>query len=607
MAVLACLLLSVFALLAAVDSGRFNTRLARFASKRIERPVAFETLKTHLLSPRPNVVITGLTIGQPGWAGPGDLARASRLRLVFRWPLTVTEIEVDGARANLLRVSRERNNWSQGKGGGDSLGFLRSVRLLRVTDGRFTFDDRVRDMKLTGTVSHDVAKSPARPLQVAAQGVMQGGDIVLSAAGAPLNSRRRGAPYPVSATVKDGASFVEASGMVIPTGRLRGAFDLRVAARGPNLANAEYLFDVGLPNSAPYRLTARVQREGRTTRATDIKAVIGRSDFAGQVVSDGSKPRRVVSIALASRALHADDVGTLLAGRPPHTVTRSVSGAAPRPSEARLFKSKRLNLKRFERRDYRLDIKAQRFVIDGLAPGRLTLKGTMDHGKFELKPFTIDFPSGQANGVLSVDVTGAEPAFRLEGSLSKAALASLVPDLKQSLGGVADLRVKVAGAGASFRDIAAHATGRIAFDLRDGQIKKGQANVITGAVVAGAFTALANKDATTELDCALVRMDVGGGRVRTRRILIVTDVGTAVADGGIDLDSETLNLTLYGRPSRFRLFSVDAPVSVSGPMLDPKAKVRLGGAPAGSAEPPRPPKVEGDPAAFCARQLAGTP
>jgi uncharacterized protein involved in outer membrane biogenesis len=603
--VLACVVLAVFALLAALDSGRFNSRLAAFASKRIERPVAFETVKTHLLTTRPNVVVTGLRIGQPAWAGPGDMVRASRIRLAFRWPLTVTEIEVDGGQANLVRFSREQNNWSQSKrGGGRSPGFFSSVRLLRISGGRFTFDDRVRGLKLNGTATYDLAKSPSRPLTVAAKGMLMEGEVVLTASGAPLTGRRRGTPYPFSASLQDGATFVEVSGASIPPGGLKGGFDLRVAARGPNLANMKYLINVGLPNSAPYRLTARLQREGRTTRATDIKAVIGRSDFTGQVISDGSKARRLVTVDLDSRTLYAEDIGTLLARRPPHTVTRSVSGAAPRPHEARVFKSKRLNLKKFMRRDYRLNIKAQRFVIDGVAPGRLVMAGSMDRGKFELKPFTIDFPSGRASGVLNIDVTGANPAFRLDGSVRRAALASLVPDLGRSIGGTTDLRFNIAGAGASFRDVAAHATGRIALDLRGGQIKKAQANVISGAVVAGAFNALANKKATTDLSCAVVRMDVGRGRVSARRILLVTDVGTAVADGGIDLASETLDMTIYGRPSGFRLFTVDAPVSVGGPMLDPKVKVRVSGAPAKSAAPPQPPKIEGDRDVYCGQQMA---
>lgn len=605
-AVVACLALAVFALLSSLDSGRFNHRLAAFASKRIERPVAFETVRTHLLSAEPSVVVTGLRIGQPAWAGAGDMVQARRVRLAFRWPLTITEIEVDGARASLLRVSREQNNWSQKKGGGGSRGFLSPVRLLRVTDGRFTFDDRLRDMKLSGALSYDTARNSARPLALAAAGVLKGGEVKLTASGAPLTGRRRGAPYPFSATLQDGATFVEASGASIPPGGLKGGFDLRVAARGPNLANMKYLINVGLPNSAPYRLTARLQREGRTTRATDIKAVIGRSDFTGTIVSDGSKARRLVSIDLASRTLYAEDVGTLLAKRPPHAVTRVVSGAAPRPSEARLFKSKRLNLKKFEKRDYKLAIKAERFLIGGVAPGRLAMAGTMDRGRFELKPFTIDFPSGRASGVLNVDVTGAEPAFRLDGQVRRAALASLVPDLGRSIGGAADLRVNLAGAGGSFREVASRATGRIALDLRDGRIAKAQANVISGAVVAGALNALGGKKTTTDLACAVVRMDVGRGRAVARRVLLVTDVGTAVADGGIDLAAESLDMTIYGRPSGFKLFTVDAPVTVGGPMLDPKVKVRLGGAPAGSAAPPQPPKIEGDRGAFCASQIAAS-
>ena len=608
---LLCLLLAGFGLLAAADAGRFNAPLARYASRRLDRPVSFQALHTHLLSGRPTVTLGGLRMGQPAWAGPGDLLRADAVRLAFAWPgLAVTGIEVDRPTLNLVRLSPDRANWSSGKGdrGGDSR-LLDSVRLLRITGGRFSLDDRVGDLRLSGTLVHDAAADPARPLKLTAEGVLKGGAIQASAQGGALNHRRRNTPYPFSARLRDGETFVGVSGVSAGPGRFKDGYDLAIAARGPNLADTRYLIDESLPNSAPYRLTVRLVREGRTVRATGLKAVVGRSDFTGSIVSDGSRPRRRIVVDLDSRTLYAADVDALLSHIPPHRLTRSVSGAkVPGKGGGPLFNSRPIDLTRFRRKDARLDIRAERFVLGQISPGRLHAVGVLREGRLELKPFTLAFPSGRADLALALDVNGPHPAFRLDGTVRQAALSSLAPGLARTISGVADLRIRAAGAGSSFHAMALNATGGIGLTLRNGQIQAAKADVLSGAVIQGAFKALANKSARSGVPCALADLGLGGGRITSRRILLVTDAGAAVGQGQVDLASETVDLTIYGRPSGFRLFAVKAPITLTGPMLHPQAKVRLGGRPAGETGPvPEAPKITGDPAAFCSQQLAGAP
>ncbi len=602
---LACVTLAALALLAAIDSGRLNSVLAEIASKRLNRPVAFETIRAHLLSIRPTLTINRLRIGSPAWAGPASLLEADRVRLSFRWPtLALTEIDVDRPRANLVRASRERNNWSSG-GNGARGNLLDEVKVLRVTNGSFVVDDRVTDLRLIGTLSHDTSRNPSWPLSISARGELKGGDIQLAALGAPLTNRPRKTPYRFSLSLEDGATFLQVAGASEKPAQL-DSFDLALTARGPNLSDMRYLINVGLPNSAPYRVTAKLSRRGSITRATALRAVVGRSDFTGSIVSDGSRKRRLITIKLDSQNLYAADVLTFLGRRPGRLLARSVSGATHSGgSDGRLFTTKPIDLTQFRQKDAKLAITARRFFIKGVSPGQLTADVTLDHGKVTLKPFRIAFPSGGANGVLAIDVNGSRPAFNLDGEVRTAELGSLVPGLAKTVNGTADLRVQVAAAGGSFREIALNADGRVGMHIRNGVMQASKAEILSGSIVQGAFTALANKKARTTLSCLIADLGVGHGTVTAQRILLVTDAGTAWAQGGIDLASETVQLTIYGRPSRFRLFAVDAPVSVSGPMLHPQTKLRLRGGPSGSAQTSlQLAAIKGDGAEFCSRQPA---
>lgn len=595
---LVCFIVAGVAVLAALDRGALDRPLARGASKALERPVAFTSVRTRLLSARPSLVVTGLRLGNPAWAGPGEVLTARRVELAFRWSrllhsdLNPVTVAVDEPVAHLIRASRQQKNWTSGKSGGTGVG---SVLSLRITGGRFTYEDRVRDMTLSGLADYDAARGE-RPLQGRAEGVLKGEAVSLTLRGAPLTGRKPRTPYPFDVRVQDGETLVVASGTSAAPLSLRG-FDLEVQASGPNLAEMKYLIGVGLPNSRPYRLTGHLARQGRTTPATGLRAVIGESDFAGTIVSDGSKPRRMLRIDLTSKVLHAADIAAFLTHIPDHAHTRSVPGSAGKGGSDRLLGSKPLNLVRFRDRDARLSIAADRFMVGHLATSRLRTQGVLDHGVFNLKPFSLALPSGAAQGALSMDVNGPNPAFGLEGTV-RGDLATLMPGLAETITGRSTLTVDIAGAGPSWRAIGQAAKGAARLVVRDGDIQKSKAKVLSGAVVSGALTALTSKNARTPLPCAVAEATIGGGQVRSRRIVLATGSGFAMAVGRIDLASETIDLTVYGQPrGGLKLFTSDKPVAVRGRLLSPKVDVLPKGGP--SAPAPEAPGMD-DPAAFCA-------
>jgi uncharacterized protein involved in outer membrane biogenesis len=591
-------------LLGAAERGSFDKALAKAASDRVEREVAFQALDLRLLTGRPSVSVTGLTVSAPAWAGKAPLLEARRVNITFSWGALLTgraavrTIDLDRPVVRMVRLSPEQQSWPAGKGGGDG---LRGVRRLNIVEGRVILDDRPRQMALSAAFSHTSA-DPTRPLAVSAQGQIKGGEIVLQARGGPLNGRGRREPYPFEANIRDGEARIAISGVSDRPLSFSG-FDLAVQASGPNLVVLEYLVDLGTPNSTPFTVTGRVKRVGDVTSATIAKGTLGQSDLIGTIVSDGSKARRVLRIDLTAQTLHMRDVASILADRPSHAVARvTPGGPTQRPPGARLLSENPLDLARFNEKDAVIKLSAQRFVTDTLAPGRLSVAGTLDRGVFTLKPLTVDYASGRLEAAMTMDLKRPVLAMTLDTSVRSAEIATLAPGLADLLGGEADLRVQLKGSGRSWRQIGASADGDLTLKLKDGEFQRSKANLLSGAVAQAAISALANRDARTELTCALGDADIRSGRITSRNITLVTGAGTAVIDGAVDLDRETIDLTVYGRPSGFRLFTVSSPVQVSGSLADPQTKVRLLGK--GEKVSHEAPKIEGDKAEFCRRLLA---
>jgi AsmA family protein len=599
---------TVVGLLSAAERGTFNSTLARMASDRLERDVAFQSLDLNLLTGQPSVTLTGLTVDAPQWAGKAPLLEARRLSVGFSWGALLTgraaarTIDLDRPIVRLVRLSPEQQSWPKGKGGGGDS--LRGVRRLSITAGRFSLDDRVKQIGLSGAFDH--RPEGDRPLTASARGAVRGGEIVLQARGGALNARARRAPYPFEAKVTDGEARIAISGVSDRPLSFSG-FDLAVQASGPNLVVLEYLVDLGTPNSTPFAVTGRVKRTGKVTTATIAKGAMGQSDLTGTIVSDGSKDRRVLRIDLNAQTLHMRDVASVLADRPSHAVARVTPGApTKRPPGARLLSENPLDLARFNEKDAVIRIRARRFLTDTLSPGQLSADAKLERGVFTLKPLTIDFASGRLEAALSLDLKRPDLVVGLDGKVRSNEIASLAPGLADLLGGKSNFDIQFKGTGRSWRQIGASAHGGLRLTLEDGDFQRSKASLLSGAVVQAAITALANKDARTELNCAVADADIRAGRIISRNITLVTGAGTAVIDGAVDLDRELIDLTVYGRPSGFRLFTVNSPVSVTGPLANPQTKVRLLGK--GGKAALEAPKVEGDDKAeFCRRLLASPP
>ena len=61
-----------------------------------------------------------------------------------------------------------------------------------------------------------------------------------------------------------------------------------------------------------------------------------------------------------------------------------------------------------------------------------------------------------------------------------------------------------------------------------------------------------------------------------QRIVLDTGVVLALGGGRIDLRDETMDLTLDGKPKKFRLVRIDAPITVKGRLESPKFGVDVG-------------------------------
>ncbi len=99
---------------------------------------------------------------------------------------------------------------------------------------------------------------------------------------------------------------------------------------------------------------------------------------------------------------------------------------------------------------------------------------------------------------------------------------------------------------------------------------------LAGIDLRGLGLLLTKNKAETSVRCGVASFKVADGTLTTQSLVLDTEPVLITGDGTIDLESESVDLTLHGRPKHLRLFRLRAPVTLRGPLKHPKIGIEAG-------------------------------
>ncbi len=201
----------------------------------------------------------------------------------------------------------------------------------------------------------------------------------------------------------------------------------------------------------------------------------------------------------------------------------------------------------------------------------------IDHGLVLVDPLAFSLPQGQIAGTIRIDARGATPAETIDIRLTGARLEQLVsagaanPPIE---GGIL-ARGRLSGAGDSVRAAAGNASGVVSVVIAHGQIRQSMAELLGINATKGLFLLLAKNNDQTPVRCAVANFRAQNGVLTADRIVLDTGVVLAVGKGDVNLRDETVNLRLEGKPKKFRLVRIAAPITLQGRLEAPKVGVDM--------------------------------
>jgi uncharacterized protein involved in outer membrane biogenesis len=566
--------------------------LARELSHRLNRPVAITgNLEVHPWSWSPWARVNGLVIGNAPWAGPRPMATLPRLTVQVKLLPLLKEgkvilplVEADQPDVGLLLDAQGRANWNLYPDQPPQPLVLPSIDHLIIKDGAVRYDDVKRRLHFSGTLSsNEQVVGYGRGLfALAGQGSLNGQRFTAHVDGGPLINIDPHRPYDFDSRIVAGATRVRL------TGRISRPFDLaaltgRFSVSGPDLADLYRITGLALPNTPPYSFSAGFARRGSVYALESIRGRAGQSDIEGAMTVNDSTGRPFVKGNIASRRLRLADLAAVVGGVPKHARPQALSPvqkieAAKLKAEHRIFPDTHLDVTRVRAMDAKVDYRAASVDAGRLPIRGLRLNVDLDHGLLKIDPLDMTLPQGRLAGLIRIDARRSVPAEAMDLRLTNARLENLIagkPGADPVLEGGLYARARLSSVGDSVRAAAAHADGAVTFVVPNGEIRQTFAELMGIDATRAAYLLLTKSQKETPIRCAVVDFQARGGVLNLDRAVLDTGVTTVAGRGVVDLRQETLNLQIKGRPKKFELLRISAPITVKGTFVQPKVGVDI--------------------------------
>lgn len=568
--------------------------IGRIASAQLQRTVSIDgDLDVHPWSFKPRAEAAKIRIGQPDWAGDGQMVTVERLAVqiellpLFRGKVVLPLLQIDSPNVDLLRELSGRANWTFGDPNKKKTPLkLPAIRQFLINNGQIRYEDRVRRMVFTGAVSSNEQSGGGDGegrFQLKGDGTLNGAAFLALITGGPLLNISPDRPYPIGADIRAGSTRITANGQIDRPFDL-GRFSANLMVSGSDLNNLYYLTGLSLPNTPPYRITGALSRDNLVYEFNKFNGTVGDSDVSGDlsVLTGGERP--LLKAAIVSKRLDFDDLGSLVGAAPAAGRGETVNAgqkveAAQRAAGGLLLPNATLQVERIRAMDAEVTYRAQAVNAPGLPLRKVSLDLDLKNGVLDLNPISFGFSRGDLTGQIKLDARGEVPRTDADLRLTNGRLEEFIPiksDGQPAIEGAIAARVKLTGYGNSVHKAAASSDGAVTIVIPRGEIRQAFAELLGINASKGLILLLSDSNKQTSLRCGLADFKVSKGVLTAQQVVFDTGVVLAKGSGTIDLETERMDLRIDGDSKKTRLVRLFAPITLKGPLTAPKVGVELG-------------------------------
>ncbi|OYY79754.1 MAG: AsmA family protein [Sphingomonas sp. 28-62-20] len=519
-------------------------------------------------------VAEGMTIANPGWASRPHLFVARRIDThIETVPLLfgarrVTTLDLrDGAIDLEWDKAGGRNSWTFSDHGKPFVMPTIREAIVQGTTLRYV-DPR---LALSADIAFKTIEAAdtrfASTIQFTGNGRARATPFALSGALLTPNATAEGGRNRLVMHVHAARTRIEIAGTLRGPTQLEGA-DLRVSARGRNIADLFGVAGIAVPQTRDYRLDSALTKRGDEYRFTHLRGRFGDSDLAGTLTVAAIAPRIKLTADLSTRSLDIADVAPAIgydpdaAAKGPQAVVKRIGGTP------RILPDAPLRVESIKTFDADVHYRVRQIKSRNVPVSAIDLTLTLDNGLLTLSPLTFDMARGHVASDITINARRPLVHTDYDIRLSPTPMGILLAGygVEQSgTTGMLKARIKMAGDGNSVHASLASADGRIAIIIPKGAFWT--RNVQLSELDIGTFVQKLIEGKLKEpvqINCGLIGFTVRDGVAAADPILIDTQKNVIVGRGGFSFKTEAIDLAVRADGKKFSLISAQSPVALNG-------------------------------------------
>jgi uncharacterized protein involved in outer membrane biogenesis len=504
-----------------------------------------------------------VTFANPDWASEKLMFQADAVEVsVELAPLLIGRVvlpEVHLARpvVNLEIDEDGRKNWllanQEQKEGGSRV----AIHALTLDHGELHYLDAERDINLDVGLDTDAqgvafqVKGIYHDLPAAAEG--RGGQV--------LALKDTNDPYPIEASAKVGGTELKAKGTLTNVAQL-SALDLVIEVRGKTMSELYDVIGIALPDTTPYMTRGRLVKGDKLIRYEKFSGKVGESDIAGTLQFDLGGKRAFMHGELDSKVLDLADLGALV--------------GTDQPRE-RVLPDTPFDSDRWDSIDADVRIKAGSIRRPKQLPLEdLATRIQMREKVLSLEPLEFGLAGGRIAGTVKLDGQKDPIAANVALRVKDLSLPKLMPTIKEGEVSIGDINglIELAGRGDSVAEMLGSSDGKVGLYLDGGKISRFMMELVAMDLWGAARVKLKG-DQPVEIRCAIADFGVKNGLMHTNAFVFDTQVVNVEGNGDVNLNNESMDLTLDPHPKDKSIASLYIRGTFSAPKFAPDWK-RLG-------------------------------
>jgi AsmA family protein len=469
--------------------------------------------------------------------------RIEIVRLVLIEPEILIETDASG-RSNLPiqdRVEGSSRQRDESGAGGWKLSHV-TFQELRIEKGAVTYINHESNKKYAATVTALTANAtgPEKGLvRLKATGSYNGESFKIEGTTGSLAAfTKPSVAWPVDLTLSTGYAVLALAGGIDDPSAGRG-MKLNFSLKGNDLAGLGRFFGQLSGLKGPFDFSGQISDIGHKAYSiSNLKIIQAESNLSGYVELNLAGERPMTKASLEARKL---DLRHIQFG--PKT---------PAPP-GKVFPNKPLSFQALAKADAEIKLRAPEVLLPDLSLSNLDVNMALKNGELDVRTLKAGLGKGSIDGKLTLKPQGKTALLTLIMKLRTVDIKYLAKVVKglRSVAGNVDADLDIRARGNSVAGLMGGSSGKAVFLMGRGSVDNKYIDLLGGDLGSGLFRLLnpfEKEKPFTSINCFVGAFTIKNGLARAGTLVLNTQYMVVVGEGGIDLRTERLNLSLKPVP-----------------------------------------------------------